>query len=1354
MMLSTQLIKSRKTLTIKEVDKITKKDLIFQTLSWYEDDFVCLNSTEDEEEEEKVEYQIYVHGVTKEGMTVCLRIMKFVPYFYVQIPETLENGWGVNETNEFYKYIKKRLGKNKYGLVTKKLVKRCKLYPFENLKKHKFIRLGFCTNVALRKCKYLFSKPLIIYNISCNALQYNSCETNLHSMLRYIHIRDIRMGGWIRVKKGDYTVEDDDISRSQINATVNWKQVYPVETEDIAPIVTLSYDLETYSSLGYPEFPDAELSGDYISQIGVCLWEFNGSKYKLVFSCNDSDKLDDEETILVLCDNEKEMLEQFCLFVERENPDIFTGYNTWGFDDKFLWLRLMRYDMDDYVNKFSRILDKTPELKEKVLNSGAYGYNEFSVIEMPGRETIDMIVAIRREFKLESFKLGEVAAHFKQGTKLSMLQKVGKKVWKDLGFTPKQIKGTSENDPENKISEYDLLFRIIKTNNPKLIKVVCDYCAHDALLPILLMEKLCIIPNFLEMAKETRVPINWLLFRGQQCKVFSLMLYNARLRNFVCPVFQKQKGPVKKFKGATVLHAMKGAYFEPVAGLDFASLYPSIMIALNMCYSTLVVDEKYMNLPGVEYETVVWDQYPKDEKGKDLTHLPMEHYEYTFVQSVPGVLPDILGKLWNGRKETKKTMKVIKDTDPFRYMVLNGKQLAQKVTMNSVYGFTGATAGMLPCKPIAASVTAKGRQMIAKTSKLAQEMYNCITTYGDSVTPETSIMIRQNGIINFRMIKNLGNQWDEYPGFKHTDNDRFCKEKNEPQDLEVWNGSQWTKIRKVIRHKVDKKIYKVLTHTGYVEVTEDHSLISSNMEYIKPKDIGVGSDLYNGYPKVDYVEKLTFDDINNYKPTTKLEKEAYILGLFYADGSCGKYNYEKTIQYSWAINNQDKNLLEKCSLYINEIFDDIGSKILETMKSSGVYKLVLVGNKKDTIIKYRNLFYEEKTKKVPNKIINDSHTHLAFISGYYTGDGSRNEINHLGKKSKVIRFCNKGQIGSSGLYYIMKCLGFDVSINTRSDKTNIFRLTSSHSMRKEKGKVKKIELMDYKPDYVYDIETECGIFQAGIGDLIVKNTDSCYVKFIVDKEKFPEDENHSFMKEHFRLAKECAAAISKTFKNPIELEFEKIMYPFMLYTKKRYAYVEWTQPDKSDKLDFKGLPIIRRDNCQYVKDSCIDMLNIIMYEQNVEKAKNMAKKTVTDLLNNKINMKKLKISKSLSNTYKIDGVDTKWDDPRIKHPHVHIARELKKIDPMNHPKPPDRVPYVFIQNKNKKALQYEKVCHPDYLGKKKIDTLYYFQHQLKNPIDVIFEILIPDTSVLYKDEERKKINKNAGLQDIRNFFKF
>lgn len=345
-----------------------------------------------------------------------------------------------------------------------------------------------------------------------------------------------------------------------------------------------------------------------------------------------------------------------------------------------------------------------------------------------------------------------------------------------------------------------------------------------------------------------------------------------------------------------------------------------------------------------------------------------------------------------------------------------------------------------------------------------------------------------------------------------------------------------------------------------------------------------------------------------------------------------------------------------------------------------------------------------------------------------------------------------------------------------------------------------IEELETVDDYVYDLDTVDGTFWCGSKDdtsthILCKNTDSCYVRFNVDQNNYI-DENGvinetEMMKEHFRLALECSKRISKEYKSPINLEFEKVMCPFFLYAKKRYAYKAWTKPEKYDEINYKGIATVRRDFCPFVKNTCEEIFKILMNPVNGQDtnqlAKNYVKDVIYDLLIRKnIKVEDLIISKSLKSTYKIKGISVKWtnglcseheeekkpgaickkcpmcnedqtfgimkfmkrvgDKPVVKKecqlckesfcmipgPHVYIANQQRKLDPINGPKPPDRINYVYVTTPgNQKKKQYEIVKDPAHAKQEEIDGMYYFIHQLQKPLDDIFKVI--DSSEFYND---------------------
>jgi DNA polymerase delta subunit 1 len=146
-------------------------------------------------------------------------------------------------------------------------------------------------------------------------------------------------------------------------------------------------------------------------------------------------------------------------------------------------------------------------------------------------------------------------------------------------------------------------------------------------------------------------------------------------------------------------------YFNPIVVCDFVSLYPSIMIAFNLSYETLLVKGRDDQM---KYSI-------SDDQIQDVELVPGQS-PLLFMKPAEGmgILPTLLTNLLNARKKAKLEMKAA--TDPTMKQILNGRQLALKVSCNSIYGFCGAVrGGFLPCVPIAAAVTSIGRKLIDHT---------------------------------------------------------------------------------------------------------------------------------------------------------------------------------------------------------------------------------------------------------------------------------------------------------------------------------------------------------------------------------------------------------------------------------------------------------------------------------------------------------------------------------------------------------------------------------------------------------------------------------------------------------------
>lgn len=281
-----------------------------------------------------------------------------------------------------------------------------------------------------------------------------------------------------------------------------------------------------------------------------------------------------------------------------------------------------------YADQFPLAGTKT-EVKDTHFSSKAYGNRDSKETNIEGRLQLDMLQVMQRDYKLRSYTLNSVCAHF-------------------LGEQKEDVHHSIITDLQNGTAESRRRLAV--------------YCLKDAYLPQRIMDKLMCFINYIEMARVTGIPFNYLLSRGQQIKVISQLFRKSLSLGYLVPAL-KSEGSDEQYEGATVIEPEKGYYDVPIATLDFASLYPSIMQAHNLCYTTLLDARIASTLNLVKDE-----DYVVTPNG-DL-----------FVTSKRrrGLLPIILQDLLSARKRARAELKNEKDS--FKRAVLDGRQLALKVS--------------------------------------------------------------------------------------------------------------------------------------------------------------------------------------------------------------------------------------------------------------------------------------------------------------------------------------------------------------------------------------------------------------------------------------------------------------------------------------------------------------------------------------------------------------------------------------------------------------------------------------------------------------------------------------------------
>ena len=1068
------------------------------------------------------------------------------------------------------------------------------------------------------------------------------------------------------------------------------------------------------------------LEGDQVTFIGSTFMRY-GDKEPYMNHCvvlNSCDPV--EGAIIETADKETDVLMKWAQLIQRENPDIIIGYNIFGFDYEFMFRRAQEtgcvnefLKLSRNVNELCAKFDKTTnehviENTKLAVASGEYDLRYF---KMTGRLQIDMYAYFRRDFNLSSYKLDDVACQFISDDILKIQRldddprhgKVTELYSKNLmglhvgdfihiemtGFTSdyfndgqkfsvldiKQVEVNEMVKGKDTVVKYNVIviqghhdidtkkslkwgtakddvtpqdiFRLTKGSSADRA-IVAKYCIQDCNLVQHLMNKIDVITGFVEMAKICSVPVSFLVFRGQGIKLTSFVAKKCREKNTLMPDMDKE-GDADKYEGAIVLPPKCSIYMDnPVACVDYSSLYPSGMISQNLSHDSKVWTKEYDleghlirvtgeqdkngafiydNLPGYEYIDLEFDTY------KYLRKTPTSKAEKTrsgtmicrwaqFPDGKKGIMPAILEELLKARKETRNMIKTEKD--PFMQNILDKRQLGYKVTANSLYGQCGSKTSPFYEKDIAASTTATGRMMILYAKRIIEEVYGNMVyetalhgpvktkaeyIYGDSVANYTPVYVRKNGVFEIVTIEDLcvNGEWTAC-----VEEGKQDKEVCELSGVETWTEKGWTRLHRVIRHKLasHKKMVRILTHTGLVDVTDDHSLLRPDATEVSPNDVCIGTELLHRALPTEFGVNL----------------------------------FSEHISMSHMIDSSERHI---------EL-----ARLCSYAQSRGL-SIRFTPDKKLT-------FYEK-------------------------GDCLDHNAN------EIIDMCELAYEG-----------------------------------------------------YVYDLTTENHHFAAGVGNLIVHNTDSVFFTFNLENPETGEKiRGKPALEMTIEIAQDAAHLCTQHLKAPMELSYEKTLMPFILVRKKKYVGMLYETDANKGKMKIMGLSVKRRDTCDYFKDVYGGILKTLMdsnVENNIKTAIEFTEKSLNELIEGRVPMDKLTITKALRSDYK---------NPHTIA-HKVLADRIGKRDPGNKPKPGDRIKFVAIVNETPKALMGDRIETPEYIkeNKLKIDYNYYITNQLMKPLQQLFGLALEQIweyqnkkgAIMAFRKDLAKINKDVN-DDLEEYIK-
>ncbi|KAL8934824.1 MAG: hypothetical protein Q9211_005029 [Gyalolechia sp. 1 TL-2023] len=619
---------------------------------------------------------IKLFGVTETGHSVLLHVTDFLHYLYVAAPVSFSK----DDCDGFRSYLDAQIASHEPAIHSVQMVLRENLMKFQGNQKSPYLKITVTDPKFINRVRSRFEEGTSNYKgfwkgaeggiMTFDSLQY---------VLRFMVDTGVTGMSWVTAPQGKYHMipHRDRLSNCQIEAHVHYQDLiaHPNDGEwaKMAPLRIMSFDIECAGRKGI--FPEANM--DPVIQIASIVTRYGEPKpfVRNVF-CLDTCSLIVNTRIFEF-DAEDEMLLAWRDFLEKVDPDVIIGYNIANFDFPYLIDRAKHLK----CNKFpywTRIKNLRSQPKEDKFSSKQMGNRETHATNTNGRLQLDLLQLIQRDHQLRSYTLNSVCATF-------------------LG--------------EQKEDVHHTMITELYNGTPESRRRLAVYCLKDAFLPQRLMDKLMCLVNYTEMARVTGVPFNYLLARGQQVKFISQIFRKALEQHLVIPNMSPS-ATTEQYEGATVIEPIRAYYDVPIATLDFASLYPSIIQAHNLCYTTLL-DKTMVEKLGLKKH----DDYIVTPNG-DL---------FCTSKIRKGLLTQILEELLGARKRAKKELAV--ETDSFKKAVLNGRQLALKISANSVYGITGATVGKLPCLPIASSTTSYGRQMIEKTKEEVEKRYTMANGY-------------------------------------------------------------------------------------------------------------------------------------------------------------------------------------------------------------------------------------------------------------------------------------------------------------------------------------------------------------------------------------------------------------------------------------------------------------------------------------------------------------------------------------------------------------------------------------------------------------------------------------------------
>lgn len=697
-------------------------------------------------------FTIRVYGLTESNETICAIIRGFNPYIYITLPDvdSKENPitWTRRSIEEAKSILIRKLfpydapanpidfdeNRARWNLDIS-AVDLVEMGTFRKLngfnKKGKIhqekinaFRISVEKLSVLSAIKGRIERNRIDMNpiakVSGNTYRIDSLGTSVNfivhedwidPLIKFMAWGNITTVGWKKLTACKHIDSDSQITTCKYEFECDYQNIIDCPLDEIPkkkmtnPLI-VAIDIETYSSrsVNIPNaMPNRELQEDVIYMVSLIFNRYMSNKYKKYIICCRPCK-ESKNYKLIKVKTESELLLKVRDLLTLNDPDIIIGHNILNYDFSYMARRsgaprkgfkdpdwMTNNSVWSEFSELGRIKNKKCKIINNDWSSSAYSGMNFEYINIDGRLLLDTHPYMKRTYPaLDSHKLDFIAQKFLKEGKFDL--------------------------------DYNTQFEYYRTENPKKMRIIGEYCMQDSMLTLKLLYKMNIWIDLNEIASVVGIPIFELYTRGQSRRGAS-QIYRKAYNDYVIDLDRPAEVDDKeKYQGAYIVTPVPGLY-ENVICMDFASLYPSMIRAYNLDYTTFVPEDS--KIPDEMCNIIEWDETKKNT---------VIHYRYRFIKAEyhRGIIPSILDDLTIARDKVKLEMKKheMPDSDgkpleghEIEFAVCNSQQKELKVSSNSVYGLMGFKKGRLGLMPGAMSTTALGRQSIEKVIKYISDKY-------------------------------------------------------------------------------------------------------------------------------------------------------------------------------------------------------------------------------------------------------------------------------------------------------------------------------------------------------------------------------------------------------------------------------------------------------------------------------------------------------------------------------------------------------------------------------------------------------------------------------------------------------